>query len=76
MQIPTIQVDRIDHAEAGRIIRALRLKKGLRQKEIAEALGISISMLSALESGTRQWTWKRYDAAIAAINTTPTYVKP
>ena len=73
MQIPTKQIDEIDHAEAGRIIRALRLKKSLRQKEISEALGISISMLSALESGTRDWTRERFDAAVKAINETPAF---
>ena len=76
MQIPIIKVDRIDNAEAGRIIRALRLKKGLRQKEVSEALGISISMLSALECGTRDWTTARFEAAIVAINETLVIIKP
>lgn len=42
--------------EFGRIVRKYRSKAGVRTKDMAEALGVSVSYLSAMETGAKPLT--------------------
>jgi transcriptional regulator with XRE-family HTH domain len=39
----------------GKRLKAMRLKKGIRQNFVADKLGLSNNFLSELESGKRRW---------------------
>ncbi len=49
-------MDRPQHIFAGKTLRALRSRRGMRQAEMAGTLGISVSYLSQLESDDRPLT--------------------
>ncbi len=46
----------IDPVKTGKAMRKLRERAGIRQSAIADALDISVPMVSLLESGKRNWS--------------------
>lgn len=58
----------LDQAALGLKLRKLREKSGKFTKEVAMTMGISASLLSCLESGTRRWSLSRKLAFIDAIS--------
>lgn len=56
MKLPVTQVDQINHTEAGRMIRELRVKKKKSLRWLASELGFSPPFVSDLELGRRNWS--------------------
>lgn len=48
----------VNQVELGASLRAVRLKAGLKQSWVAQAMGINNTYLCQLESGKRNWTEK------------------
>jgi transcriptional regulator with XRE-family HTH domain len=63
MKLPTTQVQEINHAEAGKQVRALREKNNITLRRLAVALKISAPFLSDMELGRRGWTAERFELA-------------
>ena len=42
----------IDYGSIGQKIRQIRLKKGMTQEEMAEAVGVGVTHISQLETGS------------------------
>ena len=66
--IPTIATREIDHASAGKEIRTARDAAKMSLRRLADVLKISAPYLYDLETGRRNWTVERFDAARQAIN--------
>lgn len=52
-------------------LRAWRTHRGLTQEQLAEAMGVTNSMISQLESGARRWNATHLVAAAAALECAP-----
>ena len=52
-------------------IREVRISKGLSQKELSYMTGVSIPMLSLIENGKREGTFKVLKAIGKALELTP-----
>ncbi len=55
-------------SEIGAALRRLRMQRGLRQYEAADAAGVTKAMLSAYETGKRRPSLKTLDRLLAAMN--------
>lgn len=65
------QVVRRLHAEkCGQAARADRLSKGKTLKEVADKMGCSITYVSALERGRKNWTWESAEKYYRALQET------
>lgn len=51
----------------GEIIKELRKRKGLKQKEVAEAVGLTEACISRYENGSRKMTAERYERILEAL---------
>lgn len=51
-----VKVRIVDHEATGEAMRNRRKKRKLSLRQVAERAGISLSYLSALETGNRPWT--------------------
>jgi transcriptional regulator with XRE-family HTH domain len=58
---------KLESKTTGKTVRELRTVKGMSQKELAGAIGISTSYMCELEKGTRNWDLARWNAACEAI---------
>jgi transcriptional regulator with XRE-family HTH domain len=67
MKLPTIKVQEINHAEAGKQIRTLRVKNNISLRRLAVALKISAPFLSDMELGRRGWSVERFELAQVKI---------
>lgn len=59
----------IDRRRTGRAARAERLRAGLTLRQVAEAMGLWVQVLSDLENGKRRWSRElvaRFNAALKA----------
>ena len=65
--LPTIPTKEINHAEAGKRIRALREKKGMSLRRLAAGMGFSAPFVSDLELGRRNWTERSFDSALEIL---------
>jgi transcriptional regulator with XRE-family HTH domain len=63
MKLPTEQVSKINHVEAGGRVRALREKNNISLRRLAAALKKSPAFVSDLERGRRNWTSELFAAA-------------
>lgn len=61
-------MDRKSSPHLGEQLLVLRRRAGVRQKDLAPALGISPSQLSLLETGKREMTDEMYRRALSALN--------
>lgn len=55
----------------GVVLRELRRGRGLRQRELADAIGERQSVVSALEGGRREAYLRHIEAAARALGVTP-----
>lgn len=55
-------------ADIGSALRRLRMQRGLRQYEAADAAGVTKAMLSAYETGKRRPSLKTLDSLLTALN--------
>lgn len=55
-------------SEIGAALRRLRMQRGLRQYEAADAAGVTKAMLSAYETGKRRPSLKTLDSLLEAMN--------
>ena len=65
-----VKVRIVDHEATGNAMRARRRKRKLTLQIVAERAGLSVSYLSALETGNRPWTQHlcdRVDNALAGL---------
>ena len=67
MKLPTEQVSKINHAEAGLKIRTARERAGMSVRRLAADMKISPMFLSDMERGRRNWTEERFWQAEKAI---------
>ena len=51
----------MENRPPGETIRAIRIKRGFTQKDIADSLGTTVSSVSRYESGNRQMTVDKYE---------------
>lgn len=51
----------------GETIKELRKKRGLKQKEVAESLGLTEACISRYENGSRQMTVERYEQILNVL---------
>lgn len=58
LPIDFVKVERIRHAEAGRVARTERLLAGLTLREVAKRMGHVPSYICDLENGRRGWSAK------------------
>lgn len=56
-----------DDREIGAYLKAKRQRAKLRQKHVADRMGVSVPYLSDLENGNRQWSGERRQAYLAAL---------
>jgi transcriptional regulator with XRE-family HTH domain len=63
----TIHSFSVDHVEAGRTIRAARLKTDLSLRQFANLLRVSAAYLSDMERGRRNWSDEKYQRALAIL---------
>ena len=63
MKLPTVQIQEINHEEAGKQIRTLRLKNNIALRRLAVELKVSNPFLYDLELGRRSWTKERFELA-------------
>lgn len=63
----TVTYRTIDHVAIGREARSRRLQLSLSLAYVSKFTGISISMLSHLETGQRRWTAKYLNAVNDAL---------
>lgn len=52
----------------GETIRAIRRKRGMSQKELADKLGVTISSISRYEGGSRQMTVNRFEQILDELS--------
>lgn len=57
----------VDSEATGSAIRALRKKKGVAIKDVAEETGMSWSLLYSMERGLRPWNEKKFTAVMEAL---------
>jgi transcriptional regulator with XRE-family HTH domain len=57
--------------EIGKHVKALRIKQGMTQQDLAEKAGISVSFLSFLESGSRKGSLETYFQISTALGKDP-----
>lgn len=62
-----VKVRVVDHEATGEAMRNRRKKRKLSLRQVAERAGISLSYLSALETGHRPWTQYLCDKIDAAL---------
>lgn len=60
--------------EIGKRIKLLRKKKGLKQDELAAAIGLSPSAVSNYEQGTREPKEDTLKALVEVLDSTPDYI--
>jgi len=68
IKLPTEKVNKINHLEAGKRIRAAREKAGKSLRWLAHELGITPPFLSDLELGRRNWSAERFQKAVEVLN--------
>lgn len=56
----TIKVEMIDHDKTGLLVRKRRRELGLTLLEVSVRTGLSVSYLSELERGDRNWTLEMF----------------
>jgi len=62
-----VKVKVVDHEATGEAMRNRRKKRKLSLRQVAERAGVSVSYLSALETGNRPWTQYLCDKIDAAL---------
>ncbi len=60
-----------DRLVAGRALRALRVRLGLRQREVAERAGVWPHYLSQIERGHRRVSWETVARLLRAMGVQP-----
>lgn len=58
----------IEPRSPGETIRAIRRKRGMSQKELADKLGVTISSISRYEGGSRQMTVNRFEQILDELS--------
>jgi transcriptional regulator with XRE-family HTH domain len=61
----------VSKKEMGRRLRAIRLKRGLKQSEVADALGVHFTVVSAVERGVRALTLQQMAKMSKALRISP-----
>jgi transcriptional regulator with XRE-family HTH domain len=69
--MPTNTNPRPEHIRVGETVRALREARGLRVGELADALGVSHSYISQIESGNKPLPPRRVRDFAAALGVRP-----
>ena len=67
-KLPTTTVEKIDHLEAGKRIRAMREQAGMSVRRLAKEMGFSAPFVSDLELGRRNWTVENFNRAKEILN--------
>jgi transcriptional regulator with XRE-family HTH domain len=68
--LPVTFVPKINHTEAGRIVRSLRSKSGMSLRTMARRMRLSAPFVSDLERGRRNWTENNFKLALRILNRT------
>lgn len=57
----------MDYQRLGRQVRALRLRQGMTQERLAEAVGLSVPYVSRIECGSRKASLEALEQIAAAL---------
>lgn len=67
IELPTNKTTEINHAEAGKRVRALREKSGVSLRQLARDMKLSAPFLSDLERGRRNWSVENFKKAVQLL---------